>query len=141
MEGTNRGAMEKGGESIGLNIQLPTEQRINKYVKRSRGFHYFFTRKVMLAASAQAYVYFPGGFGTMDELFEMVTLIQTEKMQKIPIVLVGHDFWDPLVTWIEQTMVKKEKTISKTDTDIFVVVDTAEEAFDLIKDCTERSFF
>lgn len=141
MEAANRGAAEKGGESIGLNIQLPMEQRINKYVTRGRGFHYFFTRKVMLAASAQAYVYFPGGFGTMDELFEMVTLIQTGKMQHIPIVLVGHDFWDPLLAWIEETMRDREKTVSPKDMKIFQVVDTAEEALDLIKNSTERTFF
>jgi len=141
MEGANRGAMEKGGESIGLNIQLPMEQRINEYVKRGRGFHYFFTRKVMLAASAQAYVYFPGGFGTLDELFEMVTLIQTGKMQPIPIVLVGRDFWKPMIKWVETTLLEKEKTVSAKDIKILQVVDTAEEAFDLIKDSTERSFF
>lgn len=141
MEAANRGAFENGGESIGLNIQLPMEQRINKYVKRGRGFHYFFTRKVMLAASAQAYVYFPGGFGTMDELFEIITLIQTKKMQHIPIVLVGHDFWDPLMEWVDKIMMKKEKTISPKDRKIFKIVDTAEEAFELIKDSEERTFF
>lgn len=141
MEACNRGAFERGGDSLGLNIQLPTEQRINPYVTKSRAFHYFFTRKVMLAASAQAYVYFPGGFGTLDELFEMITLIQTGKMQKIPIVLVGVSFWEPLIEWIHKEMLQKQKTISKKDLDIFVVVNTAKEAFDLIKHSRDRSFF
>ena len=141
MEGANRGAFERGGDSLGLNIQLPTEQRINPYVTRSRAFHYFFTRKVMLAASAQAYVYFPGGFGTMDELFEMITLIQTGKMQPIPIILVGKKFWGPMIKWIEKTMRDEHKTIGKKDLDIIQVVNTAEEAFALIEDSEDRSFF
>jgi len=141
MEGANRGAYERGGDSFGLNIQLPTEQRINPYVTRSRAFHYFFTRKVILAASAQAYVYFPGGFGTMDELFEMITLIQTGKMQSTPIVLVGKKFWTPMVKWIKKTMRDEYKTIGKNDLNIIQIVDTAQEAFDLIKTSEDRSFF
>lgn len=141
MEAANRGASEKQGLSIGLNIQLPTEQRINKYVNRGRGFHYFFTRKVMLAASAQAYVFFPGGFGTLDELFEMVVLIQTKKAQRVPIVLVGHEFWDPLIDWIVQMLVKTQKTVSKKDLEIYTVVNTAQQAYDLIKNSEERTFF
>ena len=141
MEAGNRGASEKKGISIGLNIQLPTEQRVNKYVNRSRGFHYFFTRKVILAASAQAYIFFPGGYGTLDELFEIIVLIQTKKAQTVPIVLVGHSFWDPLINWIEVSLLKKNKTISSGDQKIFTVVNTAQQAFDLIKDSEERSFF
>ena len=141
MEAANRGATERGGQSVGLNIQLPMEQRINPYVKRGRGFHYFFTRKVMLAASAQAYVYFPGGFGTLDEMFEMVTLIQTGKMQKIPVVLVGRSFWDPMMDWVKKTLLENEKTISAKDLEIIRVVDSAEEAFKLIENSLDRSFF
>lgn len=141
MEAANRGATSAGGESIGLNIQLPSEQRINKYVKTSHAFHYFFTRKVMMAASAQAYVYFPGGFGTLDELFEMITLIQTGKAQKIPIVLVGRDFWAPMIEWISTAMVKEYKTISASDMKLFTVVDTAKEAYELVRCSKERSFF
>ena len=141
MEAGNRGAFKAGAPSIGLNIQLPTEQRINKYVTRGRGFHYFFTRKVMLAASAQAYVYFPGGFGTLNEFFEIITLIQTGKMQKIPIVCVGREFWFGLFEWIQKVQLEQYKTGSKKDMDNFTVVDTAQEAFEIISTSTERTFF
>ena len=141
MEASNRGATDGGGESIGLNIQLPNEQRVNPYVKRGRAFHYFFTRKVIMAASAQAYVYFPGGFGTLNEFFEMVTLIQTQKSQRVPIVLVGLEFWTPMIEWIEKELRDREKTISQKDVDLFKLVDTAEEAFDLLKDSKERTLF
>lgn len=141
MEAANKGAYDAGGESIGINIQLPMEQRINPYVKKSRAFHYFFTRKVILAASAQAYVYFPGGFGTMDELFEILTLIQTEKSEKIPIVLVGKEYWDGLFAWLKSTQLEIFGTISPEDLEMFKIVDTAQEAFDLIKNSKERTFF
>jgi len=141
MEALNRGAKEGGGVSIGLNIQLPNEQRINPYVTKGRGFHYFFTRKVMLAASAQAYVYFPGGFGTLDELFEIVTLIQTGKMQATPVVCVGKEFWSGLFAWVEQTQVKKYKTINPTEFKLIQIVDSAEEAYQAICGSEERTFF
>ncbi|MFH1253166.1 MAG: TIGR00730 family Rossman fold protein [Candidatus Uhrbacteria bacterium] len=141
MEAANKGAVEGGGESIGLNIQLPSEQRTNPYVKKGRAFHYFFTRKVMMAASAQAYVFFPGGFGTLDEFAEMMVLIQTGKAQKVPMVCVGHDFWDPFFVWIEKTVFKQFEAISSSDLKLYKVVDTAEEAFALIKNSKERTFF
>ncbi|MEX1997068.1 MAG: TIGR00730 family Rossman fold protein [Candidatus Andersenbacteria bacterium] len=141
MEAGNRGAYEGGGESIGLDIELPMEQRRNAYVKKGVGFHYFFTRKVMLSASAQAYVFFPGGFGTMDEFFEMVTLVQTGKMESVPVVCVGHDFWAPLDQWIKQILLEKYQTISLPDADLYSIVDTAEAAYELIKDSKERKYF
>jgi hypothetical protein len=141
MEAANRGAHEADGRSVGINIQLPMEQRINPYVNKSRGFHYFFTRKVMLAASAQVYVYFPGGFGTMDELFELSTLVQTGKSEQIPIVLVGKDFWEPLMDWIKNTLYEEHGNISEEDMDIMHVVDTAEEVLEVVCDSTERTFF
>lgn len=141
MEGGNRGAYEAGGESVGINIELPMEQRVNPYVKKARGFHYFFTRKVALAASAQAYIYFPGGYGTMDEFFEILTLIQTEKSEKIPIVCVGKEYWDPLVDWLKSDMYGKFDAIHAEDLDLFKVVDTAEEALEVVKKSVPRSFF
>lgn len=141
MEAANKGAYEAGAESIGLNIQLPHEQRINPYVTRSRAFHYFFTRKVMLAASAQAYVYFPGGFGTLDELFEILTLIQTKKSEQIAIVLVGKEYWGPLVAWLQEQVLGVFDAINAEDLKLFAVVDSAEEAFELIRHSRERTIF
>jgi len=141
MEAANRGAFEKNGESIGLNIQLPTEQRTNPYVKRGRGFYYFFTRKVMLAASAQAYIYFPGGFGTLDECFEIITLIQTHKMQKTPVILIGKEYWGSLWAWIKTQALETQQAIAPKDLDLVHIVDTAEEAFAYIKNSEERTLF
>ncbi len=141
MEAANRGAFEAKGESLGLNIQLPKEQRTNPYVTRSRAFHYFFTRKVMLAAAAQAYVFFPGGFGTLDEAFELIMLVQTGKMQRIPIILVGQEFWKPLLDWVSRTLVLEYRTITREETKLYHLVDTAEEALKIIKTAPDRSFF
>ncbi|MFH1632224.1 MAG: TIGR00730 family Rossman fold protein [bacterium] len=141
MEAANKGAFEAGGESVGLNIQLPREQRINPYVKSARAFHYFFTRKVILAASAQAYVFFPGGFGTNDELFEILTLIQTEKSEKVPVVMVGLDYWSDWLRWVKGTMLEEFGTIDRADLEIFEIVDNAEQAFEIIQSSKERSFF
>jgi uncharacterized protein (TIGR00730 family) len=140
MEAANRGAFEAEAESIGLNIQLPREQRINPYVKHGKGFYYFFTRKVMLSASAQAYIYFPGGFGTLDELLEIITLIQTGKMTPLPIVLVGKKFWEGLFDWSRENQLTANY-LNEADYDLFSIVDTAEEAFELIKDSPERPYF
>lgn len=140
MEAANRGAYEVGAESVGLDIELPTEQRRNEYVTSAIGFHYFFTRKVMLSASAQAYVYFPGGFGTLDELSEMITLTQTKKIPaNVPSILVGREYWAPLMDWIRNTVLK-HGNIAKKDLDLFHVVDTPEEAMKIIKKTTERPY-
>ena len=139
MEAGNRGAFEEGGESVGLDIVLPTEQRRNQYVKKSKGFHYFFTRKVMLSASAQAYVFFPGGFGTLDEMFEMVTLIQTGKMSdQIPVILVGKDYWAGMIEWIKKMMVDENHFIEPFELEILRVVEGIDEAYDIIKTTHER---
>ena len=133
MEAANKGAKNAGKPSVGLNIQLPFEQRINPYVTQSRAFHYFFTRKVMLSIASEVYIFYPGGFGTMDELFEMITLVQTKKIDPIPIILVDKDYWTPLISWIEETMYKQNKAIDKTDLDILHLVADAEEAYKYIK--------
>jgi len=138
MEAANRGAFEAGGESIGLNIQLPFEQRVNPYVKKSIAFYYFFTRKVMLTSPANAFAYFPGGFGTLDEFFEIVDLMELNKMQKTPVVLVGKDFWNPLLDFLRQHSCPLG-SVSPALIDHWSVVDTAEEAWELIKDTKDRA--
>jgi len=132
MEAANVGAFKVGGKSVGLNIQLPFEQKLNPYVNDTETFHFFFSRKVMLSFASEVYIYFPGGFGTMDELFELVTLIQTKKISRIPIVLVDKMYWSPLLDWIKNTMLKEYKTITIEDLDIFKLVDTPQEAYDYI---------
>ncbi len=141
MEAGNKGAKQGGGRSVGLNIQLPFEQATNNFVTDGRSFHYFFTRKVMMAASAQAYVFWPGGFGTLDEFFEIVTLIQTKKMQKTPVICVGKEFWDGLFEWSAKVQRDEMKTIGKKDLDLIQVVDSAEEAFEIVRNSKERTFF
>ncbi|WP_069659077.1 LOG family protein [Arcticibacter eurypsychrophilus] len=129
MEAANKGAYEAGGKSVGLNIDLPFEQFHNKYIDRDKllEFDYFFVRKVMFMKYSQGYIVLPGGFGTMDELFEAITLIQTGKIARFPIVLVGKDYWEPLMSWFENHMLEA-KNISSDDLNLYRLVDTAEEA-------------
>jgi uncharacterized protein (TIGR00730 family) len=130
MEAGNKGAYEAGGKSVGLNIELPFEQFHNKYIDRDKilEFDYFFVRKVMFMKYSQGYIVLPGGFGTMDELFEAITLIQTGKIARFPIVLVGVDYWSGLIDWIKNTMLEKERNVNPEDLNLFRLVDTAEEA-------------
>lgn len=128
MRAANKGAQEAKGISVGLNIKLPFEQHPNEFIDadKSLSFDYFFVRKVMFVKYAQGFVVMPGGFGTLDELFEAITLIQTHKIKSFPIILVGTKFWGGLIDWIKETLVI-EKTISKEDLDLFKVVDSADE--------------
>lgn len=133
MEAGNRGAAEAGGKSVGLNIELPLEQEFNPYVKQGIGFHYFMARKFMLDYSSLAYVFFPGGFGTLDELFTISTLIQTGKADRdVPIVLFGREFWTPLLEWARENLVAKWHTVSPNDLKIWQVTDDLEEAVQMI---------
>lgn len=127
MEAANRGAYEAGGRSVGLNIELPFEQNLNPYTTESMAFRYFFARKVMLAYASSALICFPGGFGTLDEMFEVITLVQTGKMPKVPIILVGVDFWKPLDEFIRTQMLENTGTISHGDEEIYKITDDLEE--------------
>jgi uncharacterized protein (TIGR00730 family) len=133
MEAGNRGANLAGGTSVGLNIDLPFEQHDNPYIDadKSLDFDYFFVRKVMFVKYSQGFVVMPGGFGTLDELFEAITLIQTHKIGKFPIILVGSDFWTGLLDWIKNIMLK-EGTISPEDLDLIQIVDTPDQVVDII---------
>ena len=135
MEAANKGAQEAGGASVGLTIDLPFEENNNKYIDKDRmiKFDYFFVRKVMFVKYAQAFVVLPGGFGTLDELMEAITLIQTSKIKKIPIILVGTSFWSGLIDWLKQTLLEQNSTISEGDLDLFSWVDKADEVIDLLK--------
>ena len=126
MEAANRGAAEAGGLSIGLNIELPREQEPNPYANRSLNFHYFFARKLMFVRYARAFVIFPGGFGTLDELFESLTLIETGRIRHFPAILVGSDFWEPMLAWADDVLVA-EGTISAADRELMLVADTPDE--------------
>lgn len=133
MEAANRGASEAGAESVGLNIQLPNEQVVNKYVKKSLGFDFFFSRKVMLTTPAEATVFFSGGYGTLDEFFEIVDLIEINKIPRVPIIMVGKKFWEPVVDFLKKQSLGLVGSVQKKDLEILQIVDTPEEAVAFIK--------
>lgn len=130
MEAANKGAKLAGGRSVGLNIELPHEQGHNMYLDSDKiiNFHYFFVRKVALVKYAQAFVFFPGGFGTMDEVFEVITLVQTKKIDRIPLVFIGKSYWAGLLKWIQGTMLSRHNYINGKDLDLFLLTDDMEEA-------------
>lgn len=136
MEAANKGAQRGGGISAGLNIQLPFEQTSNPYIDADKliTFKHFFVRKVMFQKYSQGFIVLPGGFGTFDEFFESATLIQTEKIGRFPIVLVGREFWKGLLEWIKEVVQQEQKNIGPKDMDLFKVVDTADEAVEVIND-------
>ena len=134
MEAANRGAAEAGGKSVGLNIALPMEQKPNTWQNHNLSFRYFFVRKVMFVKYACGFICLPGGFGTMDEFFESLTLIQTLKVDPFPIVCVGHDFWDGLIDWMRDTLVERYESIDAKDMDLFMVTDDVAEAVNHVTD-------
>lgn len=136
MEAGNKGAKRGKGKSVGVNIELEFEQFPNQYIDSDKliSFDYFFVRKVMFMKYSQGFIVMPGGFGTFDELFEAITLIQTKKIAKFPIILVGKDYWSGLIKWIKEVMLEKEHNIKKEDLDLIKIVDTAKEASDVIYD-------
>ena len=132
MEAANKGASEAGGKSVGMNIQLPFEQKPNPYANIHLHYKYFFIRKVMFVKYAVAYVILPGGFGTMDELFEALTLIQTKRIKSFPLILMGSEYWQGLLDWLKKTMLREDKILAG-DLDLIQVVDEPEEVVKLIK--------
>jgi uncharacterized protein (TIGR00730 family) len=136
MEAANRGAAEAGGLSVGLNIELPMEQRPNPYVNRALDFHYFFARKLMFVRYSRAFVIFPGGFGTLDEMFESLTLIQTHRIKHFPTILVDSRHWRPVLDWIDDTL-EDQGLISSADKELLVVADTPDEVCDHVRRASE----
>jgi uncharacterized protein (TIGR00730 family) len=136
MEAANKGAKRGGGKSVGLNIDLPFEQTANEFIDRDNSidFNYFFVRKTVFLKYSQGFIGMPGGFGTMDELFEALTLVQTNKIAHFPVVLVGRQYWEGLIAWMRTTMLEKEANIKAEDLDLFKIVDTSDEAVKLIVD-------
>lgn len=133
MEAANRGAREAGGQSVGLNIRLPKEQQKNAYTTDSMEFSYFFVRKVALSFAAEAYIFLPGGFGTLDEFFEIITLIQTHKIRRVPIILVGRDYWEELHDFLFRNAYRSEHAINKEDMALYTITDDDNEIVEAIK--------
>jgi uncharacterized protein (TIGR00730 family) len=133
MEAANQGAAEADGKSLGFTISLPMEQGTNKYVQHQLNFKYFFSRKAMLAFAAEAYIFFPGGFGTFDEFFGVITLIQTGKIPPVPIILVGNEFWTPVETFMKQHMLEKHKAISPDDLNLYTITEDEDKILEIIR--------
>ncbi len=140
MEAGNKGAHLGGGTSVGLNIELPFEQHDNPYIDTDKSIDhdYFFVRKVMFVKYSQGFVVMPGGFGTLDELFEAITLIQTKKIEKFPIILVGRSFWIGLIDWVKNTMIENHKTVSPKDLELISIVDNENEVIDILDNFYKR---
>lgn len=138
MEAANRGAFEAHGNSLGLTIDLPHKQEQNQYLTKNLDFYYFFSRKVCLAFSAEAYVFFPGGFGTLDEFFEIITLVQTGKIEKVPVILMGSDFWKPFDEVFKKELVG-HGTVSPEDLSIYTITDNEDEVMDIIRTSPVRN--
>jgi len=132
MEAGNKGAKEAGGESIGLNIEVPSVQKPNRYITMLLSFRYFFCRKVMFAKYSKAYVVMPGGFGTLDELFEALTLVQTKRIAPFPIIIIGREYWSGLMEWIKKTMLSHEH-VSESDLELFHLADKPEEVIEILR--------
>ena len=143
MEAANKGANRVKGKSVGLCFNLPFEDTNNKYIDKDKqlNFDYFFVRKVMFVKYAQGFVVMPGGFGTLDELFEAITLIQTHKAEKFPIILVGTEFWNGMIDWIKKKILANNKNISESDLDLFLTVDTKEEVIEILEDFHKNYVF
>jgi len=143
MEAANKGANIAKGKSVGLCINLPFEDTNNKFIDKDKmlNFDYFFVRKVMFVKYAQGFVVMPGGFGTLDELFEAITLIQTYKAEKFPIILVGTDFWEGMIDWIKQALIEKNNNISESDLDLFQTADTKEEVIEILEEFHKNYIF
>lgn len=132
MQAGNQGAFEVGGASVGLNINLPQVQHYNPYLTEKFGFDHFFVRKVMLTYASEVYVYFPGGFGTLDEFFEIITLVQTKKIRKVPIILFGKSYWEPLSAFFEKTLYGEHGAIAQEDLSLYTIVDSVDEAYEIV---------
>jgi uncharacterized protein (TIGR00730 family) len=133
MEAANRGAFEAGGESVGLNIRLPKRQGGNRYTTDSIDFSYFFVRKVALSYAAEAYIFFPGGFGTLDEFFEIITLMQTHKIRRVPIFLVGKDYWGPLLAFLKENVYEVHKAVDKGELALYRLAESEDEIIEAIR--------
>lgn len=139
MEAANRGAFEAGGQSVGLNIKLPENQSLNKYLTDSTEFRYFFSRKTVLSFAAEAYLFFPGGFGTLDEFFEILELLHTKKIFPVPLILVGSDYWNKLDDFIRQEVFKRHRAIEEKDMTIYQIVDDEETVIKLVTELPDTA--